>query len=92
MSAPLRAPFPGSSDNTVEEVDYGDSDEHSPPSPAQAGSVSGTPSSTAQPGHTGGAANITQDEMKSHSSKGVILVSEAFTEINAGPVMILVGL
>ena len=72
MSAPLRAPFPGSADDTAE-VDYGDSDEHSPPSPAQAGSVSGTPSSTAQPGHTGGALNITQDE----PLKGVILVSEA---------------
>ena len=41
VSAPLRAPFPGSADNSGEEVDYGDSDEHSPPSPARAGSISG---------------------------------------------------
>ena len=45
-------------------------------------------SSTAQLGHTGGAASITQDEMKGHS-KGVILVSEAFIEINAGLVILL---
>ena len=89
VSAPLRAPFPGSADNPGEEVDYGDSDDHSPPSPAQAGSVSGTSSSTAQPSHTGGATSITQEEMKSHPTKGVILVSEAFTEINAGLVIIL---
>ena len=47
-------------------MDYGDSDDHSPPSPAQAGSVSGTSSPTAQPSHTGDAASITQEEMKSH--------------------------
>ena len=70
-------------------MDYGGSEDHSPPSPVQAGSVSGTSSPTAQPSHTGGAARITQKELKSHPIKGVILVSEAFTEINAGLVIIL---
>ena len=43
----IRAPFPGSADNPGEEVDQGDSD-HSPPSPVQAGSVSGFRPPTAQ--------------------------------------------
>ena len=62
-------------------MDYGGSEDHSPPSPVQAGSISGTSSPTAQPSHTGGAARITQKELKSHPIKGVILVSEAFTVI-----------
>ena len=32
---------------------------------------------------------MTQNELKSHPTKGVILVGEAFTEINAGLVIIL---
>jgi hypothetical protein len=32
---------------------------------------------------------MTQDELKGHPTKGVILVSEAFTEINAGLVIVL---
>ena len=89
VSAPLRAPFPGSSDNPGEEVDYGESDEPSPSSPAQAGSISGTSTPTAQPSHNGGAASILQEEGSGQPTKGVILVSEAFTEINAGLVIIL---
>ena len=89
VSAPLRAPFPGSADNSGEEVDYGDSDEHSPPSPARAGSISGTSTPAVQPSHTGGAASVIQEEIRCHPTKGVILVSEAFTEINAGLVIIL---
>ena len=89
VSAPLRAPFPGSADNPEEEVDYGNSDEHSPPSPAQAGSISGSSTPTAQPSHTGGATSIIQEDIRCHPTKGVILVSEAFTEINAGLVIIL---
>ena len=89
VSAPLRAPFPGSADNPGEDVDYGDSDEHSPPSPARAGSISGTSTPTAQPSHTGGAASIIQEDIRCHPTKGVILVSEAFTEINAGLFIIL---
>ena len=88
LSVPVRAPFPGSADNPGEEVDYGGSEDHSPPSPVQAGSVSGTSSPTAQPSHTESAARLTQKELKSHPIKGVILVSETFTEINAGPVII----
>ena len=89
VSAPLRAPFPGSADNPGEEVDYGESDERSPPSPAQAGSISGSSTPTAQPSHTGGAASIIQEDSSGQPTKGVILVSEAFTEINAGLVIIL---
>ena len=89
LSTPLRAPFPGSADNLVEEVDYGGSEGQSPRSPVQVGSVSGTSWPTAQPSRTPGAARMTQNELKSHPTKGVILVSEAFTEINAGLVIIL---
>ena len=49
-----------------EEVDYGDSDKHSPPSPAQAGSISGTSTPTAQPSHTGGATSIIPEESRCH--------------------------
>ena len=89
LSTPLRAPFPGSADNLVEEVDYGGSEGQSPRSPVQVESVSGTSSPTAQPSRTPGAAMMTQNELKSHPTKGVILVGEAFTEINAGLVIIL---
>ena len=76
VSAPLRAPFPGSSDNPGEEVDYGESDERSPPSPAQAASISGTSTPTAQPSHNGGAASILQEDSSGQPTKGVILVSD----------------
>ena len=71
----LRARFPGSTDNLVEEVDYGGSEGQSPGSPVQGESVSGTSSPTAQPSRTPGAARMTQNELKSHPTKGGILVS-----------------
>ena len=89
MSNPLRAPFPDSTDNLGEEVDYGGSDGQSPCSPGQKESTSGNSSPTVHQGCTLVASEMTQDEPNWHPTKGVILVSEAFTEINAGLVIVL---
>ena len=88
-STPLRAPCFCSADNLVEEVDYGGSDGQSPCSPGQEDSISGNSSPTAQPSSAPAVVEMTPDELKWHQTKGVILVSEAFTEINAGLVIVL---
>ena len=66
------APFPGSPDNPAEHVDYGGSDDTS---------ESSSPAATPEPP---AAAAPSRCEQEMHPNKGVILVSEAFTEINAG--------
>ena len=71
------APFPGSPDNPAEHVDYGGSDDTS---------ESSSPAATPEPP---AAAAPSRCEQEMHPNKGVILVSEAFTEINAGWVIVL---
>ena len=71
-----------------EGVDYGDSDEHShhhlPKLDLAVVPLHRLPSQA-----TPEAASIIPEESRCHPTKGVILVSEAFTEINAGLVIIL---
>ena len=83
------APFPGSPDNLIEQVDYDGSEVDSPSTPGQGEATSETPS---QP--TPRRAASAPSEPPSHTQeefhlKGVILVSEAFTEINASLVIVL---
>ena len=74
----IRAPFPGSADNPGEEVVGRLGSQPTITRPSWICQWFSPPDCPAS--HTGGAASITQEEMKSHPIKGVILVSEAFTE------------
>ena len=77
-ASPGPAPFPGSPDNPAEQVDYGGSEDASEgPSPSP---TPEDPTEAEVPAHC---------EKELHPTKGVILVSEAFTEINAGLVIVL---
>ena len=77
-ASPGPAPFPSSPDNPAEQVDYGGSyDVSEGPSPS---TTPEDPPEAEVPAHC---------EKELHPNKGVILVSEAFTEINAGLVIVM---
>ena len=77
-ASPGPAPFPGSPDNPAEQVDYrGSEDASEGPSPSP---TPDDPTEAEVPAHC---------EKELHPTKGVLLVSEAFTEINAGLVIVL---
>ena len=87
--APASTPTFLTGDNPAEEVDYGSSPE---PSPRKAGTR--TPSSTdSSPARSHQseveARRLAECKSELRKAKGVILVSEAFTEINAGLVIVL---
>ena len=87
--APASAPTCLAGDNLADEVDYGSSPE---PSPRRAGVR--TPSSTDNSPTMSNrspaeARRLAECKSELREAKGVILVSEAFTEINAGLVIVL---
>ena len=73
----MPAPFPGSSDNLVEQVDYGGSEAPSPSTPGHREPTSTDSSPMAATGNASRATEMAQEEQTEHPAKGV-------TEINAG--------
>lgn len=86
---PGPSPFPGSPDNLEEQVDYGGSDGPSPSTPGQREDTSENPSPADTPEDAPLPAEMPTRVQKKHPDKGVILVSEAFTEVKAGLVIVL---
>ena len=85
----VRSPPPDHTGNIEEEVDFGGSEPSSPRPTEREAEQSSNSSPTAQscpgsPDH-----RATPEAQKPVANKGVILVSEAFTEINAGLVIVL---
>ena len=86
--APASAPTVLAGDNFADDVDYGSSPE---PSPRRTGVVTPSSTDTSPTMSNRSAMGAKRTECKSElkDAKGVILVSEAFTEINAGLVIVL---
>ena len=85
----MRAPSPDAVGSFEDEVDFGGSEPPSPQPTEREELKSGHSSPTAQ-SRTGSAdKRVTAEVAQFRASKGVMLVSEAFTEINAGLVIVL---
>ena len=86
---PPSAPTFTTSDNLADEVDYDGSPEPSPRMSRRATSSSSDSSPAASNQPTGKEKSAADNRAEVLRPKGVILVSEAFTEINAGLVIVL---
>ena len=80
----MRAPSPDAACNFEDEVDFGGSDPPSPHPTEREEVKSGHSSPTAQSLSGSADKGVTSKAQQRLASKGVILASEAFTEINAG--------
>ena len=85
----MRAPSPDAACNFEDEVDFGGSDPPSPHPTEREEVKSGHSSPTAQSLSGSADKGVTSRAQQLLASKGIILVSEAFTEINAGLVIVL---
>ena len=79
----MRAPSPDAACNFEDEVDFGGSDPPSPHPTKREEVKSGHSPPTAQSLSGSADKGVTSKAQQRLASKGVILVSEAFTEINA---------
>ena len=87
MASTGRSPTPVQSGNFEDEVDFGGSEPSSPRSTEDDKSHNSTPTAQSCQGSSGKQAAA--ETSKPVAIKGIILVSEAFTEINAGLVIVL---
>ena len=85
----MRAPPPDATGNFEDEVDFGGSEPPSPHPTEREEVKSGNSSPTAHSCSGSADKRVTLRAPQPAASKGVILVSEAFTEINAGLVIVL---
>ena len=85
----MRAPSPDATGNFEDEVDFGGSEPPSPHPTEREEVKSGGSSPTAHSCSGSADKRVTLRAPQPAASKGVILVSEAFTEINAGLVIVL---
>ena len=85
----VRAPPPDDTGNFEDEVDFGGSEPPSPHPTEREEEKSGNSSPTAHSCSGSTDKRVTLRALQPAASKGVILVSEAFTEINAGLVIVL---
>ena len=85
----MRAPSPNATGNFEDEVDFGGSEPPSPRPTEREEVKSGNSSPTAHSRSGSTDKRVTSRAQPLSASKGVILVSEAFTEINAGLVIVL---
>ena len=85
----MRAPSPDAACNFEDEVYFGGSDPPSPHPTEREEVKSGHSSPTAQSLSGSADKGVTSRAQQLLASKGIILVSEAFTEINAGLVIVL---
>ena len=85
----MRAPSPDAAGSFEDEVDFGGSEPPSPQPTEREELKSGHSSPTAQSRTVSADKGVTAEAPQLVASKGVILVSEAFTEINAGLVIVL---
>ena len=85
----MRAPSPDATGNFEDEVDFGGSEPPSPHPTEQEEVKSDNSSPTAHSRSGSADKRVTSRAQQPSASKGVILVSEAFTEINAGLVIVL---
>jgi hypothetical protein len=85
----MRAPAPDATGNFEDEVDFGGSEPPSPHPTERDEVKSGNSSPTAHSRSGSVDKRVTSRAPQPPANKGVILVSEAFTEINAGLVIVL---
>ena len=89
MASAGRLPTPAQTENFEDEVDFGGSKPSSPHSTESKEEKSRNSTPTAQSCQGSADKRATAEISKPVVTKGIILVSEAFTEINAGLVIVL---